>query len=281
MKKIAIIPNDIKDTGLIQTKRIIDCLSGRVKLYMPSNYSVVGGNINYVTLAELYASADAAIVLGGDGTIIQTAAMCAENDVPVMGVNLGRIGFLAEIETDCIEAAAEKLLYGDYTIEERMMIKAEIIKNNCTTAVCNALNDIVISKTLEEKLIHIGLYSNDELVNSYAADGLIISTPTGSTGYSISAGGPVVDPSMALYVATPICAHMLSARSAVLSADKVIEIKIDSEICGNKAVVTADGDVREYISDSDSIRISKSKYKFKLIKTIKQSFYETLLNKLN
>ena len=91
----------------------------------------------------------------------------------------------------------------------------------------------------------------------------------------------MVDPSMALYVATPICAHMLSARSAVLSADKVIEIKIDSEICGNKAVVTADGDVREYISDSDSIRISKSKYKFKLIKTIKQSFYETLLNKLN
>ena len=146
MKKIAVIPNDIKDTGLIQTKRIIDCLSGKAKLYMPSNYSVVGGDVSYVPAAELYTVADAAIVLGGDGTIIQTAAMCAENDVPVMGVNLGRIGFLAEVETDCIETAAKKLLNGDYTIEERMMIKAEIIKNNRTTAVCNALNDIVISK---------------------------------------------------------------------------------------------------------------------------------------
>jgi NAD+ kinase len=125
------------------------------------------------------------------------------------------------------------------------------------------------------------LYADDELMYRYTADGLIIATPTGSTGYSISAGGPVVDPGMELYVATPICAHMLSVRSAVLSSDKPITIRLDKTYPDNEAVVTADGDIQGYISGADEVAVLKSKYRFKLIKIGNNSFYDTLISKLS
>lgn len=162
-----------------------------------------------------------------------------------------------------------------------MLIKLEIRREGKTVCVQNALNDVVVSKPSGAKLIDMELYAGDELVNRYIADGLIIATPTGSTGYSISAGGPVVDPSMTLYIATPICPHMLSARSAVLSADKPIIIRLDSAYPDNEAVVTADGDVQGYISSADEVAVLKSKYEFQLIRTGRQSFYNTLISKLS
>ena len=221
------------------------------------------------------------IILGGDGTILQEAAACAKYGIPVMGINLGKVGFLTEIECDNIENALDKLLAEEYTIEKRMLIKLEIRREGKTVCVQNALNDVVVSKPSGAKLIDMELYAGDELVNRYIADGLIIATPTGSTGYSISAGGPVVDPSMTLYIATPICPHMLSARSAVLSADKPIIIRLDSAYPDNEAVVTADGDVQGYISSADEVAVLKSKYEFQLIRTGRQSFYNTLISKLS
>lgn len=281
MKKIALLPNSGKDIGLANTKHIIEYISVGAEIYMPKDYSVIGNNVNYVEAEEIYKKVDIAIVLGGDGTIIQTATECAKNNVPVLGINLGTVGFMTEVEVNDIESSLDKLLNDDYKIEKRMMLKMEIIKNGVLQTSRHALNDVVISKTIGEKLINIELYTDGELVNKYIADGLIIATPTGSTGYSISAGGPVVDPLMQLYVATPICAHMLSVRSAVLSSDKEIEICVDNAVSDNDAVVTADGDVQGYISGTDKIRITKSKYNFNLIKTGKQSFYDTLLNKLS
>jgi NAD+ kinase len=125
------------------------------------------------------------------------------------------------------------------------------------------------------------LYTDQEAVNRYTADGLIIATPTGSTGYSISAGGPVVDPCMRLYVATPICAHMLSVRSAVLSSDKEIKIKLSGDYADSDAVVSADGDVQGYIKDTDEVIITESEYDFELVKIGEQSFYDTLIKKLS
>ena len=281
MKKIALLPNSGKDIGLVNTKRVIEYIGGKAEIYMPKDYSVIGNNVNYVETDEIYKEIDAAIALGGDGTIIQIATKCAKNNVPVLGINLGTVGFMTEVEVNDIEASLDKLLNDDYKIEQRMLLKMEIIKNGVLQTSRHALNDVVISKTIGEKLINIELYTDGELVNKYIADGLIIATPTGSTGYSISAGGPVVDPLMQLYVATPICAHMLSVRSAVLSADKEIEICIDNAFSDNDAVIAADGDVQGYISGADKIRITKSKYTFNLIKTGKQSFYDTLLSKLS
>ena len=280
MKKIAILPNSDKDTGLEKTKYVIECLSGKAELYMLKVHEFNTESVGFVDECDIYSMVDYAIVLGGDGTIIQCATECAKNNIPVMGINMGTVGFLTEVEIDDISEAVNKLLNDDFETEKRMMLCTEIIKDSKTVSVHHALNDVVISKTIDEKLINIGLYTNNELVNSYNADGLIIATPTGSTGYSISAGGPVADPLMQLYIATPICAHMLSARSAILSAEKEIIIKIGNNRADTDAVVTTDGDIRGYINSANEIRISKSEFEFELIKTVKQSFYETLLSKL-
>ncbi|MEE1225373.1 MAG: NAD(+)/NADH kinase [Clostridia bacterium] len=280
MKKIAILPNSDKDTGLEKTKYVIECLSEKAELYMLKVHEFNTESVCFVDECDIYSMVDYAIVLGGDGTIIQCATECAKNNIPVMGINMGTVGFLTEVEIDDISEAVNKLLNDDFETEKRMMLCTEIIKDSKTVSVHHALNDVVISKTIDEKLINIGLYTNNELVNSYNADGLIIATPTGSTGYSISAGGPVADPLMQLYIATPICAHMLSARSAILSAEKEIIIKIGNNRADTDAVVTTDGDIRGYINSADEIRISKSEFEFELIKTVKQSFYETLLSKL-
>lgn len=281
LKRIAVIPNDGKDIGLVVTKSLVEFLSGRAEVCMDESYRVLGLDVSYTSPEKIYDGADYAIVLGGDGTILQQAAQCARKSVPVLGINLGKIGFMTEIEPCDMEKAVSSLLSGDFITEKRMMIRAEIIRSGVSRFSFHALNDIVVSKSVGEKLINIELSTNGEAVNRYTADGLIIATPTGSTGYSISAGGPVVDPSMRLLVATPICAHMLSVRSAVLASDKTMKIKISSEAGGSEAVVTADGDIQGYIKETDEVLITESEYDFKLIKIGNQSFYDTLISKLS
>ena len=286
MKRIAIIPNNSKDIGLVNTKRLVEFLCKKsentcMELYMENSYRVIGMNVNYIPPAEIYDKTDYVIVLGGDGTILQKAAECAKHHIPILGINLGKIGFMAEVEIEDMEHALDKFLADDFRIEKRMMIKAQIRRNGKVHFSFHALNDVVVSKPTGEKLICMELLTDGEEVNRYTADGLIIATPTGSTGYSISAGGPVVDPCMRLYVATPICAHMLSVRSAVLSSDKEIKISLDSEYGGSDAVVTADGDVQGYIKDTDEVIITESEYDFELVRIGGQSFYDTLIKKLS
>lgn len=281
MKKIAVIPNDGKDLGLMNTKRLAELMHNRAEIYMDKAYSVLGMNVKYVPSSEIYKNADYAVVLGGDGTILRGAAECAKRKIPVLGINLGKIGFMTEVETDDMEEAVSKLLSDDFRIEKRMMMKAQVRRGDEVKLSFHALNDVVVSKSAGEKIVGMELLTDGEAVNRYTADGLIIATPTGSTGYSISAGGPVVDPCMQLYVATPICAHMLSVRSAVLSSDKEIKIKLDGEYGGMEAVVTADGDIQGYIKDTDEVVITKSEYSFELIKIGGQSFYDTLISKLS
>lgn len=281
MKKIAVIPNSSKDLELVNTRRLVEFLHEKSEVYMEKAYNVLGMNVQYVPSDAIYDNADYVIVLGGDGTILQRAAQCAKRKIPVLGINLGKIGFMTEIEIEDIENALTKLLNGDFSIEKRMMMKAVVKKGNEVRFSFHALNDIVVSKSLGEKLVCIELLTDGEAVNRYTADGLIIATPTGSTGYSISAGGPVVDPCMRLYIATPICAHMLSVRSAVLSSDKVMRIKLNSEYGGREAVVTGDGDIQGYIKDCDEVVITESEYDFELIKIGNQSFYDTLIKKLS
>lgn len=281
MKKIAIIPNVRKDGKLENTKRIINFLDGKAEVLMEDIFKEADTGIKYMPHKELFNHADIVIVLGGDGTMLQIAPQCAAKDIPVLGINMGRVGFLTEIELDNIEYALQKLLNGDYGTEKRMLMRVEIIRNGKTLCKRHALNDVVVSKNAGAKLIKIDLFANEELVNQYIADGLIIATPTGSTAYSISAGGPVIDPAMQLYVATPICPHMLSVRSAVLPPEKKIVIKLDKDYLNNNALVTADGDVLGDITYEDEVHITESRYLFSIIKIGKYSFYDTVLKKLS
>ncbi len=279
MKRIAIVSNNLKDIDFINTKEFVKKLLNRAQIYMDKSLNILGLDVNYVEYDQLFEIADIMVVLGGDGTILQVATPCAKHNIPVLGVNLGRVGFMTETEPNNIDDAINSILNDNYTCQSRMLIKMEMIKDGESKSFY-ALNDVVISKNAEAKLIKVGLYADNELVYDYIADGLIIATPTGSTGYSISAGGPVVDPSMQLYIATPICPHMLSVRSAILPSHKRIVTRLDNDFRDNKAVVSCDGDVCGFITGADEIVISKSKYEFKMIKIGNYSFFDTLLRKL-
>ncbi len=274
MVKIAVLTNKTKDTSLAVAEKVVAYISGRAEVFMPDDCKLCTDfGVKYLPYENIFSVADIAIVIGGDGTILRAAVECAKVNVPALGINLGTVGFLTEVEVAEIEDSLKKLLDGEYTKEKRMLLKATI--NGEDT--CHVLNDIVVSKRDHQQLIHLDLYADDELVYHYKADGLIIATPTGSTGYSISAGGPVVDPKMDLIIATPICAHMLLARSAVLPPDKRLEIRLGRL----DAIISADGLKQRKITCNDVISITKSEYDFELIKIGNGSFYNTLINKLS
>lgn len=277
--KIAIITNITKDIGLITAMNAAEYLRGRAEIYMPRDCVLPQElGIKYVPYEQIWTIADTVIVIGGDGTLLRVASKCARNKIPALGINLGKVGFLTEVEPGEMKQALDKLLCGEYTIEDRMLLKIRVNDENVSY---HALNDVVIAKTEGMRLISLDLFTDGELVNHYVGDGLIIATPTGSTGYSISAGGPVVDPRMNLYISTPICAHMLSVRSAVLAAERELTLRLGSDYKENSAIITTDGERQRFISPEDEIKITKSDYKFELIRIGTSSFYNTLISKLS
>lgn len=274
MVKIAVLTNKTKDKSFSVADKVVSYLDGKAEVYMPDDGMLIRDyGVRYLPYNEIFKVAEIAIVIGGDGTILRAAPDCAMSKIPALGINLGTVGFLTEVEVFDIENSLDKLLRGQYIKERRMLLKATINDGE----ECHVLNDIVVSKRDHQQLIHLDLFADGELVYHYKADGLIIATPTGSTGYSISAGGPVVDPKMDLYIATPICAHMLLARSAVLGADKSLEIRLG----GMDAIISADGSMRGIITCNDTVKIEKSEYEFELIRIGDSSFYNTLINKLS
>ena len=277
MKNIVIIPNDKKDVGLKVTKELVLMLSDRAHLYMDKKFSYLGNDVNYAENDELFSNADFVIVLGGDGTILEASEQCGIRNIPIIGINLGRIGFMAEVDVCEMETACNAIISGSYKIEKRMMMDVTIQKKD---KVYNyqALNDVVVSK-LDCSMIAIEIHSDDEKINEYKADGVIIATPTGSTGYSLSAGGPVADPTMEIFIASPICAHELHARAALMPADKILNISISEEL-GHEATVTLDGKVKEKICVGEKIIIKKSEYYSDIVKIKDKSFYDVLTDKL-
>ncbi|MCR4719935.1 MAG: NAD(+)/NADH kinase [Firmicutes bacterium] len=277
LKRIAVIPNHTKDKDYRYTKELIKVLSGRAQIVMPKSDEASGFSAVFCD-ADLYDGVDAVIILGGDGTILQAAEPCGRGGIPVMGINLGKVGFMTEVEVDDMQTACDRLLSDDFEIENRMMMEVEVENGEGYSNKFLALNDCVIAKQNAE-MIALGLYAGGEKVSEYVADGLIISTPTGSTGYSLSAGGPVADPQMELFIATPICAHMLSARPMLLSADKVINTELFTD-GDNTATVTVDGEDKCTIKSGDKVTIRCSQYTFKIVKLGRQSFYYTMMSKL-
>lgn len=277
MKRIAVIPNHTKDKDYRYTKELIEILSDRAEIVMPKSDEITGISAVFCD-ADLYNGVDAVIVLGGDGTILQAAEPCGRGGIPVMGINLGKVGFMTEVEVDDMRVACDRLLAGDFEIENRMMMEIDVENGEGDTHKFLALNDCVIAKQNAE-MISLGLYAGGGKVSEYIADGLIIATPTGSTGYSLSAGGPVADPQMKLFIATPICAHMLAARPMLLSADKEITAELFKS--GDAiATITVDGEDKCIVKSGDKVTIRCSQYVFKIVKLGRQSFYYTMMSKL-
>ncbi len=221
---------------------------------------------------------DMIIVVGGDGTILRVARELSSWKLPILGINVGHKGFLAEIEVDDLPDYLEHIISEDYSISERIMIEAKLIREEKQVAEFTALNDVVITKGPFSRIIRINAYIGDDFLESYTGDGLIIATPTGSTGYSLSAGGPIVNPHLDVMVITPVCPHSLYSRSVIVDGSEMVTLIVytwQSEIA-----LTLDGQVGFELLEGDKVKIHKSQEKAMLVTFKDRSFYNLLGRKL-
>lgn len=231
---------------------------------------------------EVPADADCMIVLGGDGTVLQAARLTKMLRVPIIGVNLGTLGYMTEVEVPNLEESLERLIAGDYVQESRMMLGGRATFADGRREEGWALNDIVISRSGPLQIIKFNIYVNGQFLNDYSADGVIVTTPTGSTGYNLSAGGPLVEPGARLIVLTPICPHSLNQRSIVLSPEDVIEIQIPARgESGNQNVEASfDGNHVIPLGTGDRLRIVRSEETTEFLKLGQGSFLDVLHRKM-
>lgn len=227
---------------------------------------------------RLSESVDLFVVLGGDGTMIRAARLVGKHDIPVLGINYGSLGYLAEFRTDELFPALESILAGDYHLDERVMLDVEVVHGDEQRLRGRVLNDVVINKSALARIIEIEARLNNQFVNAFRADGLIVSTPTGSTAYSLSAGGPVVYPSMEAIVITPICPFTLSNRPLVVPDDALIELRIKTQ--KEEVAITLDGQIGFPLEVGDRVLIKKSNTKFKIVQPVNRNYFEVLRDKL-
>ncbi len=279
MKNFYIFTNLKKDPQLALTNKIRTYLESKgcsVKMLLHDE-TLSGGEM------DVSDGGDCILVLGGDGTLLRAARETAEANIPLLGINLGTLGFLAEVEENDAFLCLDRLIADEYETEKRMLLDGEVIRGGKTVFGTHALNDIVVNRFGPLMVLPYEVIVNGQLLNRYQADGMIVATPTGSTGYNMSAGGPIVEPMAQLMVMTPICPHTLSARSIVLSADDVVEIVIGSGRNGqvSQAEVNFDGSMAFRLQAGDRICMRKSAQFIKLLRMRKVSFLETLHKKMS
>lgn len=229
-----------------------------------------------VTEKKLPAEVDVLISLGGDGTILRLARQVAEYGTPILGVNLGKLGFLTEASLDDLDACIGELLSGDYFVVERMMLQASTSRHPKSYV---ALNDIVVDKFGTSRVLDLETYVNAEYLATFTADGIILSTPIGSTAYALANGGPIVTPHNRSITISPICPHTLTARPVIVPDDSTISIKIASP--RYKVRLTADGQDEAVLQPPTEIRVKKAKHSARLVKRKNTSYYDVLRKKLN
>src|SRR5215813_11538366 len=227
---------------------------------------------------ELASEVDLILVLGGDGTMIATARMVGDREVPVLGVNYGGLGYLAECRIEELFAALDSILVGNYKLQQRLMLSVELRRADALITSNRVLNDVVVNKSALARIIEIDTHLNGQFVNSFRADGLIVATPTGSTAYNLSAGGPLIFPSMNAVVITPICPFTLSNRPIVVPDDSLIEVRLLTE--KEEVALTLDGQVGFPLQAGDRIVIRKSKSNFNLIQPANRNYFDVLRDKL-
>lgn len=282
MKTIGIFPNTEKDIDFLGTARVINALRGKTELLMHRELSEilcrclgedVCSDVRFVEDGELFSRPDVMVTLGGDGTIIKAARQCAESRIPILGINLGRVGYLAELELDELYLL-DRVIADEYKAEKRMMIEVDTCGGRHF-----ALNEAVIGAASIFRIVELELYCNGKKVNKYRADGIIASTPTGSTAYSMSAGGAVVDPGMEAILVTPICSHSLNAMPLIFSAESELEIK---NVTAREPylVVSIDGAKIGTLSYGETLRIRRCPEAVNLIRLKDGGFWDVLRHKM-
>lgn len=279
MNHFYLITNEVKDPQGFYTERITAYLKKH-----GANVVCVENTADTVMAADtgLHEAAQCILVLGGDGTLLRAARNVMGSGVPLIGINLGTLGYLAEVDIGMIEPALDRLLTDRYTREERMMLEGKVTRQDKTEENF-ALNDIVIARSGSLQILTFHIYVNGQFLNSFSADGVIVATPTGSTGYNMSAGGPIANPGAELILLTPICPHTLNTRSIVLASEDEIRIEIPQGKDGQQQTVEAnfDGSHKKILQTGDSIVVRKAVKTTGILKLNTESFLTVLHKKMN
>lgn len=284
MEKVALIPNVTKQGATRCAIRAAQILRSTGieplgDVARQATFEALGEKMRCLPLDALYKECDAVVVFGGDGTVLGVARHAADAEIPVLGVNFGHVGYITELEENEIQMLY-RLGTGEYTVEERMLLDVSIGKNGSRLFFARALNEAAISRGIISRLADFNLCCDGTFVGRYRADGIIVSTPTGSTAYSMAAGGPVIDPKLDVLCVTPVCSHALSsARTLIFSPQSVIKITVPSARYA-EAVVTVDGKTYFKLNDGElAVTLGRSDKKIKLIRLKKCSFGNTLYQK--
>ncbi|MBQ9112132.1 MAG: NAD(+)/NADH kinase [Clostridia bacterium] len=279
MKSIALITNYNIPDKMNVAAAVADKIGERAEqILIPANYKerifrnrLHRSNFVYKEIDSIYSEAELAIVIGGDGSVLETTRRTAPLGVPVLGINMGRIGYMTELEPDELDLL-DSVFSGKFTLDERAMLSVEIVSQSGQVKFrAEALNEAVIANGAAARIVDLELTDRDELVNTYRADGLVIATPTGSTAYSLSAGGPIVDPKLSCICVTPVCPHSLLARPLIFPDTAELKVK---NICAREKVLhlTVDGRVTFEMFYGDSALITKSATRAKLLRVKDEGF---------
>ncbi len=281
MEKIALIPNALRDIGLDETRRLAQvlCQKGKTVLMEERFRGESFPAVFFCSLEEMMESADLAVVLGGDGTILDIAPQAAQYHLPVLGINLGNLGFLSQGEKGD-DALFDKVFSGDYLLRDCTMLDCSIIKNGAAANHFVALNDVVVSGDGYSRMIKVSASVNSTNIGTYSADGLIVATAVGSTAYSLSAGGAVMHPELDAMMLTPICPHTLKARSTVIPGGDTIEI-VSCPPYRSSVLVMVDGKRRHVLEPEEQIRVTRSQSKLRLMYFKDRNFFDVLREKLS
>lgn len=283
MRRFYIVTNRSKDAELKYTYSIIAYLKehGAEGIYDEESAVVEGTKYCYTNAEVMPDDVDCIIVLGGDGTLIQAARDLNERNIPLLGVNIGTLGYLTDTDMNNVYDTLNNLIDDKYEVDTRMMLDGKIYRDDKVIYEDVALNDVVLSRRGILRVIDFDIYVNGEYLNSFAADGVIVSTATGSTAYSLSAGGPIVQPNARLIMITPICAHTLTQRSIIFGQYDEIVIQInDNKKLSEERVATYDGESYCNVVTGDRVVITRSDKTARLIKTSRISFLERIRNKM-
>ena len=283
IKRVVVFGNLQQPEMLSQLKQLIYFFSERAVTVLLDEYlhNYIRKNVSsdfdqFEVISENNLDADVALSFGGDGTFLNTAARIGRRNIPIVGINTGRLGFLADVAKDELIPALESIFEGNYKIEERSLLKVQTMDGTVLDTPF-ALNDIAISKQDSSSMIIINASANGEFINSYQADGLIIATPTGSTAYSMSTGGPIVVPQADTFVISPVASHSLNVRPLIVPDNWVIELDVVSR--SNSYLISIDGRSK-ILQQSTRLRINKADYCVQILKPLSHTFFDTLRNKL-
>ena len=285
MNRILLCPNRERDPGLQVSRRLLRQFRERgleAGIYLPADDApddLPQQELACGSTDEVMRGVDMLICLGGDGTMLRLSILAAQYNVPMLGINMGHLGFITELDLEEI-GELEEILDGHYTLEKRMMLDVEVRRNDVLVYSGFGLNEAVVSRSDPAHAIRLTAYGDNRKISDYAGDGIIIATPTGSTAYSMAAGGPIVEPTAENLILTPICAHSLTAKAYVLTGDRRTSVKL-LRADGDDALLLVDGRDRFPLLVGDLIYVKKSEFSCQLVKVMDRSFYEIVKNKLN